>query len=357
MAVQVTGASASERNMLVHQNENAKNRKDARVNETDSEQVKNGSINMNELDGKLDSILMRKEQAQKKALKVVGDAWDAERKIDMDLAERRTHIEELDEDINENMDIIDSNNAHKAELQKTYGVSDDSQEQKDLELMEKARRAKKPDTRVSLTKEEKERLKELDGKPLTEYQQRILSIDNENSFFEKNIEDAQEGIRAETGAIRAIKLERLKDHGMVDALKEADEINADASKDIIGMLVGEAQDHVDETLEDKREEAEDKAEEKEEQEEKLEEEKTDKEIQQEELEIKQEENQDMEEIKADQRQEAREQAALLQEVGENIIMPSSTAAKAQVAIKEMLQRMKLLEEDLKGAKVDAKVEQ
>ena len=30
---------------------------------------------------------MRKEQAQKKALKVVGDAWDAERKIDMDLAE------------------------------------------------------------------------------------------------------------------------------------------------------------------------------------------------------------------------------------------------------------------------------
>lgn len=356
MAVQVTGAGANERNMLVHQNENAKNRKDARVNEADDEQVKNGSINMNELDGKLDSILMRKEQAQKKALKVVGDAWDAEKKIDMDLEKRRTHIEELEEDINENMDIIDSNNAHKAELQQLYGVSDDSQEQKDLELMEKAQRAKRPNTRVRLTKEEQERLNEIADKPLSEYQQRVLNIDNENSFFQKNIDDAQKGIREETGAIRAIKLERLKEHGMVDALKEADEITADASKDIIGMLVGEAQDHVDETLEDKREEAEEKAEEKEEQEEKIEEDKIEDEVQQEELEIKQEENRDAEEIKAEQRQNAREQADLLQEVGENIIMPSTTAAKAQAEIKEMLQRMKLLEEDLKGAKVDAKVE-
>ena len=97
-------------------------------------------------------------------------------------------------------------------------------------------------------------------------------------------------MKAEYGAIRAIRQERLKDHGMVDAKKEAEEILADAGKEIIGMLAGEAQDHIDEELEEKVEDAKEKAEEKEEQEEKLEEQRAEKEEQQAQLEIKQEES-------------------------------------------------------------------
>lgn len=354
MAIQIKGAG--ECSALVYQNESAQERKDARLNGNDKEQVKSGSINMNELDGKLDSILMRKQRAQNRAMKVVGDAWAAERKIDQDVADRRNHIQELKDDIDENMDIIDANNAHKAELKETYGISDDSQEQKDLELMEKAARARKPDTRVHLTKEEKERLAEIGDKPLTEYQQRVLNIDSENSFFQKNIDDAQDEMKAEYGAIRAIRQERLKSHGMADAKKEAEEIMADAGKDIIGMLAGEAQDHIDETLEEKREEAEEKAEEKEEQQEKLDEAKDEKELQQEKIEIKQEESKDAEEIKAEQREKAREQEDLLHVIEGNDILSTVTPAEARAAIKEMLQRMKLLEEDLKGAKVDEKVD-
>ena len=61
-------------------------------------------------------------------------------------------------------------------------------------------------------------------------------------------------------------------------------------------------------------------------------------------------------MKAEQRRDARKQADLLEEVQANKISPSSNAAEAQLAIKEMLQRMKLLEEDIKGASIDVKPE-
>lgn len=354
MTVQRLGTD--DHNLIARQNANAGNRRDVRMNQDNGGQMRNGSINFNQLGGKLDSILMRRQQAQKKAMKVVGDAWDADRKIDLDLEDRRNHIQELKGNIDESMELIDGCNAYKEELMETYGVSADSEEQKDLELLEKRMRSRQPESNVRLTKEEEERLAEIDKKPLTEYQQRALAIDNDISRYDSDINKAMAEIRGENGAIRAIKQERLKDHTMVDAQKEAEQINADASKQIIGMLIGETQDHIDEELAEKIEDAKEKAEEKEEQEEKLEEQRTEKEEQQVQLEIKQEENRNAEEIKAEQRQRAREQADLLEEMQGNTVLPSSNTAEAQAQIREMLQRMKLLEEDLKGVNVDKKLE-
>lgn len=345
-----------DRNLIACQNANAQSRKDARQKPNNGGQIKNGSINMNELNGKLDSVLMRKQRAQKKAMKVVGDAWAADKKIDLNLEERRTRIQELKGNIDENMGLIDGCNAHKEELRETYEVSADSEEQKDLELLEKRIRSRSPKYNVSLTKEEEERLAEIDKKPLTEYQQRALRIDSDISRYDTEIDKAKDEIKAENNAIRAIKQERLKDHSMVDAQKEAEEIMKDAGKDIIGILAGEAQDHIDEKLEEKIEDAKEKAEEKEEQEEKLQEQRAEKEEQRVQLEIKQEESRTAEEIKAEQRQNAREQADLLEAAGDDLVLPSANASEAKAQIKAMLQRMKLLEEDLKGANIDKKVE-
>ncbi|MCM1253575.1 MAG: hypothetical protein NC321_12190 [Clostridium sp.] len=366
-------AENNDHSLIANRNANAKNRKEAAKGHNKGGQIKNGSININELGGKMDSILMRRQQAQKKAMKVVGDAWKADKKIDLDLKERGTRIQELKSVVDENMEMLNNCNASMEELKETYNIEEDSQEQKDLELVRLwkqnsavASMSKMLDSKevwdesvdVSLTDEEWKRMMELGGKldNPTEYQRRALEIDSETSFFQKNIDDAQDEINAENGAIRAIKLERLKDHSMVDAQKEAEQINADASKDIIGMLIGEAKDHIDEELAEKIEDAKEKAEEKEEQEEKLEEQKEEKEEQGIELELKQEENKEAKEIQNEQRQKAREQADLLEEVEGNIILPSSNAAEAQAEIREMLQRMKLLEEDLKGMKVDKKIE-
>lgn len=364
-----------DRNLIASQNANAQSRKEARLNRNNGGQIKNGSINMNELNGKLDSVLIRKQRAQKKAMKVVGDAWAADKKIDLKIQERIDRIQEFKKNIDENMGLIRDYKMCKEDLRETYGINADSQEQKDLELMEKAglhhvllgREYKIADMlwyapfieEVNLdvlTKEEQERLAEIADESLTEYQLRAMKVDGRISGCDIEIDKAHKKIMMENDEIRAIKNERLKDHTMVDAQKEAKEIMEDAGKEAIGILIGESKDHIDEKIEEKKEEAKEKAEEKEEKEEKLEEQREEKEEQQVQLEIRQEENKEAEEMKAEQRRNARKQADLLEEVQANKISPSSNAAEAQLAIKEMLQRMKLLEEDLKGASIDVKPE-
>lgn len=367
-------ADANDHNRIVNQNASVRQQQSAKLKQGKAGkngQIRNGSININELNGKMDAILMRRQRAQKKAMKVISDAWAADRKIDMDLENRGNRIQELKDNIDENMKMLDNCNARMEELKAAYGIEEGSQEQKDIELAalwnrnSAAARISKEFgsketweelTNISLSDDDWQRMTALEGKlpdTASEYQRRALAVAQEMGVFQKNIDDAQEEINIEYGAIRAIKQERLKDHGMVDAQKEADQINADASKAIIGMLVGEAQEHVDETIKEKIEDAKEKAKEKEEQEEKLEEQRLEKEEQRAQLELQQEESRVAEEIKAEQRQKAREQADILEEAGEKMSLPSANAAEAQAQIREMLQRMKLLEEDLKGAKIDA----
>ena len=349
MAIQLSGNN--KHNLLVNHNEKIQARKEARENQNNSKQLKSGSINMNDLSGKMDTILMRKQLAKKRAMKVISDAWAGDKKIDLGIEESKAHIRELESDISENQKFVDKCNTHKEELKEQYGVADDSEEQKDLELLEKANQAK-TNPNIYLSKEEEERLAEIADKPLTEYQQRCLDLDSSAGVYQKKIDDAKAEIMGENASIRAVRIERLKHHEMVDAQKEADEINAAASKEVIGMLMGEAKDYIDETRKEQQEAAKEKAEEKEEQEEKLEEQRAEKEEQLEQLELDRAENREAEEVKAEQRKNAREQADLIMEAEEHFIDPTSNTSQVQMEIKDMLQKMKLLEEDLKGAKVD-----
>ena len=374
MTVQIFGAG--KHSTLINQNEKVQARKEARQNQ-ENEQFKNGSINMNALNGKMDTILMRRQRAQGKAMKVVRNAWIADKKIDLKIQERTDRIQELRKNIDENMGLIHECEARKEDLRETYGINADSQEQKDLEIMEKAGLqhvllSNETEHTIgdmlwyapfieevnldALTKEEQERLAEIADRPLSEYQYRALSVDCKIGDYDAANEKMNKEIVTESNEIRTIKNERMKEHTMLDAQKEAEEILEDAGKTIIGMLIDESKDHIDKELAEKIEKAKEEAKEKEEREEKLEEKREEKEEQQEQLEIKQEENREAEEIKAEQRKNAREQSDLLEEVQANMLSPFSNTAEAQLAIKEMLQRMKLLEEDLKGAKIDAKPE-
>ena len=370
MAVQKI--DANDRSLAVNQSTNAMSRREAGRNQKNSGQMKNGSININALGGKMDSILARKQRAQKKAMKVVADAWAADKKFDLDLKERRNHLQELKNSLTENKEQLDNCNAGMAEIKELYGIEEGSQEQKDVELVQLWKKnsaaaiiSKKSGskevweelTNISLSEEDWQRMMELGGKIAspTEYQKRALEIADEADFFQKNMKDLQIDIEAEDMSIRSIKIERLKDHTMSDAQEEAEEIMKDAGKEIIGMLIGEAQDHIDEKLKEKIEDAKEKEKEKEEQEEKLEEQRLEKEVQQAQLEIEQEESKEAEEIKNEQRRNAREQADLLGEVQENTITPFTNTAEAQAQIRAMLQRMKILEEDLKGVNVDKKL--
>lgn len=342
MAMQLTG---TKNNMMVHQNENAQARREARGNgKSQKKGMKNGSINMSELNGDEDFFLRRKQRAQARAMKVVADTWLGDRKIQWGIDERKAQIQEYENTASEERDVIMGFKAKKAELMEEYGIEEGNGE--DAALLEKQRQSLE-DPNVVLTDAEKERLAQLN-----EYKERAGAIDAEIQRHELEVYKAEEGIKGENAAIRAVRIENLKHHAMLDAQQEADKIKEAASKEAIGMLLGEAQDHIDEELEEKKEEAEKKAEEKEEQEEKIEEQREKKEELQEKIEIRQEENREVEEIKQEQRENAREQADLIEDAQIYSTNQSTLPSKVQTEIKAMLQKMKLLEEDIKGAKVD-----
>lgn len=69
---------------------------------------------------------------------------------------------------------------------------------------------------------------------------------------------AEEGIKGENASIRAVRIENLKHHAMLDAQQEAEKIKEAAGKEAFGMLIGEGQEHIEEELEKKKEEAEKK---------------------------------------------------------------------------------------------------
>ena len=297
-----------------------------------------------------DSITLRRQQAQKKAMELVKNAWSGDRKTDLSMAEYRERAEEQRKELQLNLDKIAECDSRKENLREGYGVDADSQEQKDLELLEKVYY---PESNYGeITEEERERAEELMRGPLTEYQQRCLEIDEEKRVFNNRAQNAQSGIEVYNGAVTNMKIERLKFHKMVDAQNNAEKVMKEASKDIQSMIVEEAKDHVDETYEEQREAAKEKAEEKEEQEEKVELRKEQKELLEERIDEIREDSNEAEAAQKKQDRDAREEAELLSDMADAGLNVAGANNAVKAEIKDMLNKMKLVEADIKGIEVD-----
>ena len=140
---------------------------------------------------------------------------------------------------------------------------------------------------------------------MQQYQKQLDALDTEMGNLQRALHDTEQG--------------RLEKSPMREAQEMADEILEAASKEIIGMAWAEAKDHIDEEQKKREEQAEKAAEKKEELEEKLEKAKEDRE-------------------EAEELTEAIKEATSMDDVKREI--------------NEMLDKMKLIEEDIKGAKVD-----
>ena len=230
-----------------------------------------------------DPIAAKRAQAQKKAMKIFGDAFAGESKIDDDMSERRERVKSLQQEIAEKKQSI-----------------------KELE-----------DTRDSLLEqgfdENSEEVRKL-TEGIKEYNKQAMEAENERM--------------AENAVIRETKLERLKSNPMGEAKEQADAVMEAANDEILGMLVAEGREQIDKKQAEEKQKAEAAAEKKQEQEEKLEARKEDK----------------------------KEQEKLM----ENIVEASQkldgggtdSVAQAQQEIRDMLNRMKLVAEDVKGSTVD-----
>lgn len=201
-------ATKNERNLTVQQShqkdKNAKGHKSFFA----------GDLNKN-----LDPIAQKKKEAQKKAMKVVSDVFANERKVDEDMDKRSQNIDLMKENIKEALEELKNIDAAKEELKKEYGVTEENSGNE-------------------------------------EYQTRLNELNKNAEPLKEEIANAEKTIKMENAVIRGVKIERLKTHEMVDAQKQKDEILEAASDEIVGMLIEEGKEHVDEEQEKKQEEAE-----------------------------------------------------------------------------------------------------
>ncbi len=227
-----------------------------------------GTLFAGDMNKKPDSILQKRQQARKAAMKVMMDAHENEAKIDDDLKERKNKIKDLqagsaaaNQEVNEYKKLME-----QAKVE--YGVTDDSEQQQNLELLLKEKKANKIGSDVTLTEEERERLADMG--PRTEYQKKVLELDAAADIYRDEISENHKQIMEETEISMKIRQERLKSHAMVDAVNEKDDMLLTAAKEEIGMLMDEAKDKIDEEQKKREEEAKKKAEEEKEKEEQLE---------------------------------------------------------------------------------------
>lgn len=297
-----------------------------------------GSVFGGNLNNVADSIAQKKQQAREQAMKIVGDAWAGEQKIDADIEARRARIRELQDEIGACNKEIQWFEEERGRLQEVYGVADDSKEQRDLELLYKEIDAKTPGKNVSLTKEEREQIARIKAGGLTEYQTRALELKELAGDYEVQKYKLSKEIETENAIISATQIERLKSDPMGDARKQADATLEATSEEIVGMVLEEGIEHVDEKLEEQVEAAKERAEEKEMQEEKLEN-------------IKEQKEENLENSKRKQERISEE----IVETSAELTDIDTKQAEVQKELKEVMDKMKLLAEDIKGAKVDETV--
>jgi len=242
---------------------------------------------LNDQGGSLqDRIEQKKKEAQKQALKVVGDAFAGDRAIDEDIENRFQNIKDLQEDRQRLLDEKENVEIRKADLEKGYEAGEISEEDY---LVEKA------------------------------------DLDRERLIRIQDLDSNQSQVKQENDTIRATRRERLKHNAMGEAQEQAEDIMDAARDEIVGMVYEEGKDHIDEETEKREEQAEEIREEKEKQEEFIEEQK----------EHREEEEEILEEMTA-----------------EEMISLDQIQTDVKQEVQSILDKMKLIAEDVKGAVVD-----
>ncbi len=208
------------------------------------------SLNLNAPESAAD---VKKNSARQLAYKLIKEVWSNDEKASKGI---RSLEEEKNRKAAELADItgrINKLSESKKQLQEEYGVSDDSQEQRDLLLLEKYQDNINGVSHDSFSEEELERLKKLQGAELTEYQKRALEANGTQGVWQIEADNIEGGLSALTAAITDSEIERLKSRDMVKAADAADEIMLAASKDAVNIIVQESMEHIEEETEDAEE--------------------------------------------------------------------------------------------------------
>jgi len=210
--------------------------------QVDSKKTETNVIDASEINlvGKQDSKL-KNLFAKKAAWEVQMEQFEKDSMINDSINEHGKNRENYLNEAYTNNTEVNRLMGLKADLKETYAVEDDSQEQQDLELLEK-----KFDNKNTFTQEEKDRLANMG--PLTDYQKAAMEYKAMAKVFKDRADSAAEGAKNENKTITAIQLESLKVHPMVDAKKDAEEMLNQVNEEIQKSLLDEIKNRVDENL-------------------------------------------------------------------------------------------------------------
>ena len=277
-------------------------------------------------------IAQKRQLYVKQGTKMVKDADKTERKIDKSIDDARNQVKETVDLLGEYQKKIGEIDDKLAQAKEEFEVEDDSQEQKDLEILLKQQR-QGSGMGEPMTKEEMQRYDEIKGQ-LTDYQKIALEAYKERDHYTKQVGKAEIKIQAINQAIRQIKIDRPASQVMQDAQRNKEDLMEAASKEIQGMLMEDAKDKIDETAEEIQEAAEKREEKKEELEERLEAVKEDKE----------------------ETEEAAESAAeTAQEMAKQIIDSDALNTSVDEEVKKKMEELQKHLEELKGIVIDTNV--
>lgn len=281
-----------------------------------------------------DTLVKEKRQsAQKRAMKLVSDAWGKDQKLLQKIDDKWKLWEDKLTQIKDSENRISDIEEAKARLQQQYEIDPESQEQKDLELLEKYQDRQNGVKGIKFSKEEKERLRKLQYMSRTEYQDEVLKLNDDSGKEKVNIDKLQWQAEIVKGSISPDKIKQEISQDMLKAKDTADEIMDAAGRDIMNLLIQESKDKIDRETEDEKEQAKEAQEKKEEQQEKIEQAREDRKEQQELIEG---------DLEADKLEK---EFALRQRNTSNMEIAQST-------IRRMVQENNLTEEDLKGIEID-----
>lgn len=286
--------------------------------------VKGGSVFVGDMKATLsENIFQKKLEAQKKALKTVINQFMQDGKTDDALQKCKDQKSEFEEEASKIQEQMNELLGAQKDLAETYGVTEDSEEAQNLELLRKS--MKNPG---SLSTKEQEKLSNLGS--LTEYQKSALELDAAKEVYQNRLDHLNQGVHSMNEASIGIINEDVKNHAMVEVEKEAAKIMEAAAKETVSQLINEAKEKFDDKVEDAVKKAEDKKEEK------AEEEKA-------------------EAQKAEAASSSEVSQASDSEINVQLTSTASDMTQVQNDIKSMVANKKILDEDIKGLLVDATV--
>lgn len=294
------------------------------------------AINARELNFMTDRQQMMDEKrtgARKQAMKLISDAWKSDNKATDNIsgmAKTKEDIAIRNNELRSKLkDIKDSQEA----LREQYGVDKDSEEQKDLELLMKYQDNKTGIFSDRFSKEEIERLKELQSQPLTEYQKKALMINAGKDSIYDEIDRNETKAMCLTMSINDAKTDKLKSQDMIKAQDAADSILDAAEKDIYGNLINEGKNNIDDKLEEDKEKAEEAEKKKEERKEQVDKAKE-----------RREEEQAI--IEGETETEKLEQSISVTDEKTN------NMEEAQSKVNQIMKKNNMINEDIKGIEID-----